>query len=92
LDGVTSIYTSSEIMKIGLRQVGYSTRRIRRAGAKKNIQRFSGHFGILPLIATIVWEDLQTTEVEAAKVPGYHIIIISVTILLLCKSSESVIK
>jgi hypothetical protein len=23
----------------------------------------------LPLIATIVWEDLQTTEVEAAKVP-----------------------
>ena len=62
------IYTPDEIMKIGLRFAGYKKRRIRRAKEKTNIERFRGHFGSDPHIYAAIWEDLQTTNVEEARV------------------------
>jgi hypothetical protein len=67
--GVTSVITPDEMLKIGLKLAGYKRRRIRRAKKKTNIDRFKGHFGSYPLVCVIIWEDLQSTEVDEARVP-----------------------
>jgi hypothetical protein len=64
------VYTTSEIRKIGLRLVGYKKRWIKRASTKTNIQQFQGHFGSNPNVCAQIWEDLQTAEVEDARVPS----------------------
>jgi hypothetical protein len=63
------VFTVQEILKAGLRLVGYKRRRIRRAKYKTNINRFRGHFGSNPDVIADIWEDLQTTEIEDARVP-----------------------
>jgi hypothetical protein len=64
------VCTENEIMKIGLRLVGFSRRRLRRAKKKTNLDRFRGHFGSNPKVIAETLEDLQTTEVEEAHVPS----------------------
>jgi hypothetical protein len=49
--------------------VEYKGIRIRRARKETNVYRFRGHFGSNPIIYAEIWEDLQTTEVEEARVP-----------------------
>ena len=66
--GVTIILTTAKIMRIGLKLMGYTTRRIRRAKKKFNLDRFGGHFGCSPQVCATIWEDLQATAVEAARV------------------------
>jgi hypothetical protein len=61
--------TPDEFLKIGLRLVGYTKRRIRRSKKRSNVERFLGHFGSIPCICASIWEDLQTTQVEEARVP-----------------------
>jgi len=68
-DNVTSIITADEFLKIGLKLVGYTKRRIRRCKKKTNVERFVAHFGSIPCVCACIWEDLQTTEVEEAQVP-----------------------
>jgi hypothetical protein len=65
----TSILTGDEFLKLGLKIVGYKGRRIRRCKKKTNVERFVEHYGSIPTICAIIWEDLQTTEVEEARVP-----------------------
>jgi hypothetical protein len=67
--GVTSILTPKEIMKIGLKLVGFKRQRIRRARRKTNVERFKGFFGASPAVYAEVWEDLQKTDVVEARVP-----------------------
>jgi hypothetical protein len=43
--GVTSILTPKEIMKIGLKLVGFKRQRIRRARRKTNVKQFKTFFG-----------------------------------------------
>jgi hypothetical protein len=69
----TSILTADEFLKIGLKLVGFKRRRIRRAKKKTNIDRFVAHYGSIPSICAIIWEDLQTTEVEEALVPAENL-------------------
>jgi hypothetical protein len=65
----TSILTGDEFLYIGLKLVGYKRRRIRRCKKSTNVERFVEHYGSIPTICAIIWEDLQTTEVEEARVP-----------------------
>ncbi len=69
----TSILTADEFLKIGLQLVGYKKRRIRRAKKRSNVERFLGHYGSIPCICAMIWEDLQTTEVEEARIPAEHL-------------------
>jgi hypothetical protein len=63
------VYTANKILKIGLLLVGFRRRRIRRAKKKTNVERFRGHFGSNPNVCAQIFEDLQTTNVEEARVP-----------------------
>jgi hypothetical protein len=69
----TGILTADEFLKIGLQLVGYKKRRIRRAKKRLNAERFLGHYGSIPCICAMIWEDLQTTEVEEAPIPAEHL-------------------
>jgi hypothetical protein len=66
---VTSLFTADEILKIGLKLVGYKRRRIRRCKKDTNVDRFVEHYGAIPAIYACIWEDLQTTGVQEARVP-----------------------
>ena len=63
------VFAPSEFMDVGLRLVNYTTRRIKRAKTKRNIERFIGHFGASPATVAKIWEDLQTTSIDEARVP-----------------------
>ena len=65
----TSILTGDEFLKLGLNLVGYKGHRIRRCKKSTNVERFVEHYGSIPIICAIIWEDLQTTEVAEAWVP-----------------------
>ena len=65
-NGSVVIYTTAELLKRGLLLVNYTRRRIRRAKKKRNLERFVGHFGANPTIVAQIWEDLQTTNDDAA--------------------------
>jgi hypothetical protein len=67
--GVTSILTPSELLKIGLKLVGFQKRRIRRAQKETNIARFKSFFGSSPGVIAMIWEDLQKTRINKAQVP-----------------------
>jgi hypothetical protein len=66
LDPHIVVFTAEEIMRHGLLLVNYSRKRIKKAKTKRNIERFKGHFGSKPAVIAQIWEDLQTTQVEAA--------------------------
>jgi hypothetical protein len=66
--GITSIITSNEMLKVGLEFGGYKSRRINRAKKATNIERFKALFGASPRVVALIWEDLQTTQVDAAHV------------------------
>jgi hypothetical protein len=67
--GVTSILTPSELLKIGLNLVGFTRRRIRRAKTTTNMKRFKSFFGSSPGVIAMIWEDLQKTRINEARVP-----------------------
>jgi hypothetical protein len=67
--GVTSILTPSELLKIGLNLVGFTRRRIRRAKTTTNMKRFKSFFGSSPAVIAMIWEDLQKTRINEARVP-----------------------
>ncbi len=62
------VYTPDELLNIGLRLVNYRTRRIKRAKRKTNVERFVGHFGSKPHVVALIWEDLQLTDNNEARV------------------------
>ena len=62
------ILTPKEILQIGLRLVNYSEGRISRAKkTSTNTTRFKSHFGVNQIVAAQVFEDLQTTDHEEAR-------------------------
>jgi hypothetical protein len=67
--GVTSILTTSELLKIGLKLVGFKSSRIRQAQTTTNIARFKSFFGSSPGVIAMIWEDLQKTRINEARVP-----------------------
>jgi hypothetical protein len=66
--GITSIITSNEMLKVGLTVGTYTRSRINAASKAKNIERFKSMYGSSPRVVALIWEDLQTTQVDAAHV------------------------
>ena len=69
----TILLTADEFLKTGLKLVGYKRHRIRRAQKISNVERFVGHYRSIPCICASIWEDLQTTAVEEARIPVEHL-------------------
>jgi hypothetical protein len=63
------IYTLEEILLSGLRLIGFTEGRISRAKPTTNIERFKAHFGSIPTVVALLWQDLQVTEIKKARVP-----------------------
>lgn len=62
------ILTAKEIMEEGLVLVNYTLARIYRTkNSKTNKQRFKDHFGCSPSVCARIFEDLQTTDDENAR-------------------------
>jgi hypothetical protein len=60
-----NVLTPDEFLKIGLKLVNFTKRRIRRSNKRANVERFLGHFGSIPSVCASIWEDLM--EVPKAK-------------------------
>jgi DDE superfamily endonuclease len=63
------ILTDDEVLTRGLHLVGFGDRQAR-ANKETNLERFTAHFGSKPQVCAQIWEDLQTTNIEAARVSG----------------------
>jgi hypothetical protein len=62
------VYSCDEILERGLLAVGIvdpST-----ACRDSNLDSFHSHYGSNPIVYAQIWEDLQTTEIEEAKISG----------------------
>ena len=64
---VTHVVTIHRMLQFGL-ELFYSTDRINRALAITNISRFNIKFGIQPVTACTVYEDLQKTNIDASRI------------------------
>ncbi len=61
LNGVTVVFTPDDILKIGLKLVHYTNKRIKRSRKSRNIERFKSHFGAVPVVVANIFDDLQLT-------------------------------
>ena len=62
------VLTPGEILRIGLRLVNYTHSRINRVKKKKtNTTRFKSHFGCNQFVVAQVFEDLQTSDNDEAR-------------------------
>jgi hypothetical protein len=62
------VYSCDEILEQGLLAVGIvdpST-----ICRESNLESFRSHYGSNPIVYAQIWEDLQTTEIEEAKISG----------------------
>lgn len=57
-----------EMFVQGLMVVGFDIERQESVRLKKNLQRFSTHFKCKPIVLAQLWEDLQTTSVDEARI------------------------
>jgi hypothetical protein len=62
------LFSADEMMKRGLICVNFSLEQQARVQRKTNVQRFKRAFGSNALVYAQVWEDLQTTSVQAARI------------------------
>ena len=61
--------TPDEVLRRGLELVGFGAERQQIVKRDKNLERFSTHYGCkIPIVFAILWEDLQTTSCEEARV------------------------
>jgi hypothetical protein len=67
---VTHIVTSHVMQYAGLRLVGFTNRKIRKANPSKNYRRFKSQFGVSAATASRVYADLQTTSIVEARIQG----------------------
>jgi len=64
------IYTPAEMLVEGLKHLGWDDSNMTmRLTTQTKKDRFRGHFGSDPHVAAQIWEDLQTTTIELARVP-----------------------
>jgi hypothetical protein len=72
-NGAIVFLTADEILKTGLKLVGYKKGQIGRAKKTANVDCFLWHFGSIPCVCAIIWKDLQITKVKEACVPVKHL-------------------
>jgi DDE superfamily endonuclease len=62
------ILTDDEVLAKGLLLVGFCAVRQARVDEETNEARFTDHFGSTPQVYAQLWEDLQTTDVDEARI------------------------
>ena len=65
------IITPDELMEIGLKLGNYSVRQTRGSGRRANVDRFRDKCGSNPLALCQLWEDLQTTSNDNARIDPF---------------------
>lgn len=61
-------YTDKQLLRYGLELLGYSVERQRRVCRATNLHRFKSQYGSIPKVYNAMWVDLQTTEIEEARI------------------------
>ena len=62
------IYTADDILEYGLEIVGFAIHRQEQVCRKTQLERFASHYGSKPVVYSEMWEDFQTTPIEAARI------------------------
>lgn len=62
------IYTGDQVMRIGLEMMGFPLERQQRVQYKTRSKDFKAFFGVHPFIVARIWEDLQTTTIDEARI------------------------
>jgi hypothetical protein len=68
MDG-NNLPTPDELMHIGLQLIGFAERR-RQVCRETMLKRFRSHYGSNPIVYSELFEDLQTTNIENARIVG----------------------
>lgn len=55
-------------MRLGLKLLGVDKERQRRQSKKSNLADFKAHYCVAPIVCAQMWEDLQTTTIQDARV------------------------
>jgi len=67
-DNDLEIYTMDEMLEIGLKLLRWEDHQLARVCRETRVTRYRGHFGANPGVYAQMWEDLQTTTMEDARV------------------------
>lgn len=62
------IYTSKQVLRIGLKVLGVDDHRQQRQSQKSNLEDFKCHYGTDPVVVAQIWEDLQTATENEIRV------------------------
>jgi len=62
------IFTSDQVLVHGLQLVGFDETRQARVKKETNIEDFKAHYGVHPFVIATIWEELQTTTVQEARI------------------------
>jgi hypothetical protein len=62
------IFSADEILSIGLTVMNFHRGRQENVCRETNLDRFLSHYGSNPAVYAQIWEDLQTTEIEDARI------------------------
>ena len=64
---MTQIVTADEMMNTGLLYARFTKARIDRCKRDTNVKRFVSHFGSIPEVVVLIFEDLQLTDIDEAR-------------------------
>ena len=79
------VFTAEETRMRGLELVGFDKRRQNKCNLALNNRRFRAHFGSHPMVYAELWYDLQSTNVEDAKICGSNFCRMGVVLWLVAK-------
>lgn len=63
-----NVLTENEMLQKGLEILGYDQQAQTRVHWKTRVRRFKRHFASSPLVCSILWETLQTTDIDDARI------------------------
>jgi hypothetical protein len=63
------VFTEQEVLRTGLSILHYIKKKIRRAKRATNLDRFKGHYGVLPVVVCELVQDLQTELTGKLYIP-----------------------
>ena len=62
------ILTPDEILKRGLDTIGFDEAKQRKINDAGKLETFLSYYGSAPIVLALIWEDLQTTSIQQARV------------------------
>ena len=62
------IFTPDEMLYKGLTFIGWEEKRLQRRSSETNLDQYGGMYGVSPDVSAQLFEDLQTTNIEKARI------------------------